>query len=36
VGLGVKIAGVEASDVGEQRLRELPPLDLVVAERVLQ
>ena len=33
---GIEITGVEMPDVGEQRLRELSPLDLVVDERVLQ
>ena len=34
--LGVEIAGVELPDMRQQRLRQRPPLALVVGERVLQ
>ena len=36
VGFGIEIGGIEAPDMGQQRLRELAPLDLVDAEGMLQ
>ena len=36
VGLGIEITGVEMPDMRKECLRQLPPLDLVVVERMLQ
>ena len=33
---GVEIAGVKMPDVGQECFRQLPPLDLVIGERMLQ